>query len=251
MAREDRQTRFRRLRAFDHDSDPTAWGAGRLAGVDEAGVGPLAGPVVAAAVILPPDFELAELYDSKRMRAAERVRCARLIRTHCIALAVSRITPACIDRINILNAMLRAHCRALERLGVRPLTVLVDGSRAPQLPPDWRARLRTVVRGDGLSLAIAAASVVAKTTRDRCMLRLERRYPGYGFARHKGYATADHRRALRRLGMSPVHRRSFCGFLEAEALRARQMELPWDGVSPQHGPLVALASGDRDRRPSR
>lgn len=238
MGHENHETRFRRLRAFDHDSDPTAWGAGRLAGVDEAGVGPLAGPVVAAAVILPPEFELPELYDSKRLTAAERERCARRIRAECVALAVASVTPACIDRINILNAMLRAQRLALERLAVRPLTVLVDGSRAPQLPTDWRARLRTVVRGDALSLAIAAASVLAKTTRDRCMRRLERRYPGYGFARHKGYATSDHRQALRELGMSPVHRRSFCGFLAAEALLDRQMALPWDTSAQSESPAA-------------
>lgn len=242
MGHEDHETRFRRLRAFDHDSDPTAWGAGRLAGVDEAGVGPLAGPVVAAAVILPPDFELPELYDSKLLSAAERERCSRRIRSGCIALSVASVTPACIDRINILNAMLRAQRRALERLPVRPLTVLVDGSRAPALPLDWRARLRTVVRGDSLSLAIAAASVLAKTTRDRCMRRLERRYPGYGFARHKGYATSDHRQALRELGMSPVHRRTFCGFLDAEALLKRQMVLPLDSAAAASPAAPAVAA---------
>lgn len=220
-----RQERFVRLRAFDHDSDPTAWTAERLAGVDEAGVGPLAGPVVAAAVILPSNFELAELFDSKRLSASERLRCDAIVRERCIALAVASVSPRVIDRVNILNAMLSAQRRAVERLGVRPWTVLVDGKRAPTLPSTWRTRLRTVVGGDGLSLAIAAASVVAKSTRDRWMRRLEKRYPGYGFARHKGYATADHMDALRARGLSPVHRRTFCGFLEAEAAWARQGRL--------------------------
>ncbi|MFQ5601470.1 MAG: ribonuclease HII [Candidatus Krumholzibacteriia bacterium] len=217
--------RFSRLREFDHDFDPAAWSSGRLAGVDEAGVGPLAGPVVAAAVILPPDFELPELYDSKQMRAAERARCERYIRENAVAVATSRVSPLRIDRINILNAMLRAHRRALELLPVRPRSVLVDGHRQPVLPSGWRTRMCTVVRGDSLSLAIAAASVVAKSTRDRIMERLDRRYPGYGFARHKGYATRVHKEAVRRLGLTGAHRLSFCGWLQAEAELARQTTL--------------------------
>lgn len=222
-----RQERFARLRAFDHDIDPTAWAAERLAGVDEAGVGPLAGPVVAAAVILPRDFDLPELYDSKRMSAAERRRCEAIIRQHCVALAVAHVSSRVIDSVNILNAMLRAQQRALQHLQLRPLTVLVDGNRAPRLPSGWRARLQSVVRGDGLSLAIAAASVVAKSTRDRWMERLDRRIPGYGFAQHKGYATAEHMQTLRVRGLSVAHRRSFCGFLDDEAELARQATLPF------------------------
>ncbi|UCE04178.1 MAG: ribonuclease HII [Candidatus Latescibacterota bacterium] len=227
------------MRAFDHDSDPTAWRSGRLAGVDEAGVGPLAGPVVAAAVILPADFELTALYDSKRLTAAERRRCEAAVRAAAVDFAVSWVSPRRIDRVNILNATLRAQRRALEQLRVRPWTILVDGNRSPELPPSWRSRLRTVVAGDRSSLAIAAASVLAKSTRDRSMLRLDRRYPGYGFAQHKGYATAAHRDAVRRLGLSPVHRRSFCGWLREEAELARQMQLPWEVGASDPGRLVS------------
>ncbi len=228
LARE-RQERFARLRSFDHDMDPTAWRAERLAGVDEAGVGPLAGPVVAAAVILPNDFELPELYDSKRISAAERARCEKFIRDECIALAVASVSSRVIDRINILQAMLRAHGRALARLDRRPLTVLVDGNKTPAVPSSWRTRVQTVVGGDRLSLAIAAASVVAKSTRDRWMQRLEARFPGYGFAQHKGYATSEHMDSLRQHGMSPAHRRSFCGFLEEEAQWSRQGRFAFAG----------------------
>ena len=224
-----RQERFARLRRFDHDIDPTAWSSERLAGVDEAGVGPLAGPVVAAAVILPTDFDLPELYDSKQLSAAERQRCEVHIRERCVAFAIAHVSSRVIDRINILNAMLRAQSRAVARLELRPLTILVDGNRAPSLPPAWQAQLRTVVRGDGLSLAIAAASVLAKSTRDRWMLRLERRFPGYGLAKHKGYATSEHMDALRRRGLSPAHRRTFCRFLEEEAEIARQVRFEFAG----------------------
>jgi ribonuclease HII len=229
----NRQERFARLRAFDHDTDPTAWTSERLAGVDEAGVGPLAGPVVAAAVILPSDFELAELFDSKRMTASARSRCDAIVRERCVALAVASVSPRVIDRVNILNAMLRAQRRAVERLAVRPWTLLVDGNRSPSLPSTWRTRVKTVVGGDGLSLAIAAASVVAKSTRDRWMRRLGARFPGYGFARHKGYATAEHMDELRERGLSPAHRRTFCGFLEEEAELARQGRFEFAAAAPR------------------
>jgi ribonuclease HII len=197
--------------------------------------------VVAAAVILPTDFELPALYDSKRLTAAERRRCEAAIRATAIAVAVSWVSPRRIDRVNILNATLRAQRRALEQLRVRPWTILVDGNRSPELPRSWRSRsrLRTVVAGDRSSLAIAAASVIAKSTRDRSMLRLDRRYPGYGFAKHKGYATAAHRDAVRRLGLSPVHRHSFCSWLREEAELARQMQLPWDAGLRESGTLVS------------
>jgi ribonuclease HII len=216
----ERRRRFRRLRDFDRDFDAAAWAAGRLAGVDEVGVGPLAGPVVAAAVILPPDFELPALFDSKRLTAPERRRCALEVRAAACGLVLSRISPACIDRINIRRAMLAAQRRAVTRLDPAPTAVLVDGKVLPRLPAAWR--VRAVVGGDAQSLAVAAASVVAKVARDRIMVRLHRLYPAYGFNRHKGYATADHRQALREHGLSPVHRRAFCGFLEVEAALARQ-----------------------------
>ena len=221
--------RFERLRRFEADFDHAAWSSGRLAGVDEAGVGPLAGPVVAAAVILPPEFDLPEVFDSKQMTPSERARCATEIRARALAFGVSRVSPQRIDRVNVARAMRAAPRRALAALGVRPQAVLVDGRFVPRLPVGFESvRVQAVVRGDGLSLVVAAASVVAKVSRDRIMMRLDRRYPGYGFAQHKGYGTLEHREALRRLGLSPVHRRCFCSFLEAEAAAARQgtLEFP-------------------------
>lgn len=223
---EELRLRFDRLRDFDRSVDPEAWMQGALAGVDEAGVGPLAGPVVAAAVVLPPDFDLPELYDSKQMRPAARRRCEAAIRAGALGLGVARVSPQRIDRWNILRAMLWAHGRALRQLRIPVRVVLVDGHRAPSLPRGWGdCRLQTIVKGDSRSLAVAAASVVAKEARDRIMQRLDRRYPTYGFGHHKGYASAAHMQVLRRQGLSPVHRRSFCGWLGDEALRARQGEL--------------------------
>ena len=223
--------RFLRLQAFDHDLDPVAWKSGRLAGVDEAGVGPLAGPVVAAAVILPPRFELPELFDSKQMTAAARRRCERVIRAQAVAFALARVSSSSIDRLNIRNAMLRAQRRALARLPVRPHAVVIDGNVLLRPPAGWSGSLRAIVGGDHRSLAIAAASVLAKCARDRTMRRLDSAHPGYGFARHKGYATAEHMEALRRLGLSPVHRRRFCGFLAVEAARAQQISFAWENGS--------------------
>jgi ribonuclease HII len=229
MRREaERRQRLERLRSFDRDFDPPAWAAGRLAGVDEAGVGPLAGPVVAAAVVLPPDFDLPELFDSKQMTAPARHRCEIEIRARALAVAVARVGARRIDHLNIARAMAEAHRRALEGLPFVPAAVLLDGNRAPRLPIGWEGvRLQTVVQADARSLAVAAASVVAKETRDRIMRRLDRRYPDYGFAIHKGYSTRSHMDALRRLGPSPVHRRRFCTWLEAEAEAARQGVLPF------------------------
>lgn len=224
--REKPQERFARLRDFDRSCDPQALRAGLLVGIDEAGVGPLAGPVVAAAVILPDDFELPELYDSKQLNSKDRLHCERVIRQRAIGIGVARVSPRKIDSINILNAMLQAHEGAMQQLDTTPTLVLVDGHRAPRLPEHWRhARLRTVVRGDSASMSIAAASIIAKSTRDRILQRLDRRYPGYGFADHKGYGTPAHKEAVRQLGLSPVHRRSFCGWLEDEKLLRQQMSL--------------------------
>lgn len=181
--------------------------AQRLAGVDEAGRGPLAGPVVAAAVILHPARDIAGLADSKRLSAVTREALSRLIMLRASAWAVAWADAAEIDALNILSASLLAMRRAVDRLGVTPDHVCVDGNHCPRLADG--CTVEAVVGGDARVPAISAASILAKTWRDACMARLELRHPGYGFARHKGYPTAEHRAALVRLGPCAVHRRSF------------------------------------------
>jgi ribonuclease HII len=162
--------------------------------------------VVAAAVILDPGARLVGIDDSKRLAADERVQLSDAIVAQARAVAVASIAPSEIDRLNIRRATFQAMRTAILDLGIPPRLVLVDGEAAiPQLPWNQEA----VVGGDGKSLAIACASVVAKVWRDRLMADLDRRYPGYGFARHKGYATSEHLEALARLGPCPIHRRSF------------------------------------------
>jgi len=187
-------------------------GHGLVAGVDEAGRGPLAGPVVAAAVAFlrqPPATLRVLLDDSKRLSAARREAACAAIRAAAregvLAAAIGAASAAEIGRLNILRATHLAMARAIARLPARPDLALVDGNQPPRLP----CPVRCVVGGDGLSLSIAAASILAKVTRDRAMARLDARWPGYGFARHAGYPTAAHREALARLGPSPHHRRGF------------------------------------------
>lgn len=187
-------------------------GHGRVAGVDEAGRGPLAGPVVAAAVVFlrAPPAALARLIDdSKRLAAARREAAFAAIHGAAgdgvLEFAVGAASAAEIGRLNILRATHVAMARAVARLRALPDLALVDGNRAPPLP----CAVRCVVGGDALSLSIAAASILAKVVRDRAMTRLDPRWPGYGFARHAGYPTAAHREALARLGPSPHHRRGF------------------------------------------
>lgn len=192
-----------------------AWnrGAHRVAGVDEAGRGPWAGPVHAAAVIFRldsvPELQsgpLRGLTDSKQLSKSRREEFfARLTGDSRIAWAVASATADEIDRMNILQATLRAMARAIEALPFPPDFLLVDGLKVPAAA----CPARCVAHGDALSLSIAAASVLAKVTRDRVMLELDARHPGYGFARHKGYGTAAHRSALERLGPCPEHRRTF------------------------------------------
>jgi ribonuclease HII len=176
-----------------------------VAGVDEVGRGCLAGPVVAAAVVLHPDRHIPGVCDSKAVPAAERERLYDGIVRHAIAWAVAEADPSEIDRINIHQASLRAMQRAILALAPLPDIVLVDAFRVPELPMPQRG----VVHGDRRCSAIAAASIVAKVTRDRQMVELHLRDPRYGFDRHKGYATADHLDAVARFGYSDVHRRSF------------------------------------------
>lgn len=183
------------------------WAAGcaRVAGIDEAGMGPLAGPVVAAAVIFPQGVGLRGVDDSKRLTALQRERLAARIREEALAWAVVDVEAGEIDVLNIYRAGQTAMRRALALLDPPPDHVLVDGRRIPQvdLPQE------VVVHGDATCHAIAAASILAKTRRDALMYEYDVRYPGYDFAAHKGYATEAHRAAIRRLGPSPIHRRSF------------------------------------------
>ncbi len=187
------------------------WGrAGLTAGVDEAGRGPLAGPVCAAAVILDPSRPVAGIGDSKALAPARRAALAVEIRARCVAFGLGWAEPEEIDRVNILQATFLAMRRALAGLGQSPDHVVVDGNRCPNLDGlGLRCTLEAVVGGDARVECVGAASILAKVARDELMVELDRRYPGYGFAGHKGYPTAAHVAALRRLGPSPVHRRSF------------------------------------------
>lgn len=173
-----------------------------LGGVDEAGRGCWAGPVVAAAVVLPAGWCPAGLDDSKKLSPVRREALCAEIRAGALAWAACAVSAAEIDHGNILRATLRAMSRAVARLRVRPDLLLVDGNQVPAVPMPAEA----IVRGDGTSAAVAAASIVAKVLRDRVMTAWERHYPGYGFAAHKGYGAAAHREALERLGPCPLHR---------------------------------------------
>lgn len=176
------------------------------AGCDEAGRGCLAGPVVAAAVILPDDFHHPLLNDSKQLTEKRRDLLRPIIETEAVAWCVAQCTPEEIDRINILQASILAMHRALDGLKVRPGHIIVDGNRFNPYPG---VEHQTFVKGDGRFGCIAAASILAKTHRDEIMTRLAAEYPGYRWEVNKGYPTADHRRAIAELGPSPLHRRTF------------------------------------------
>jgi ribonuclease HII len=176
-----------------------------LCGVDEAGRGPLAGPVTAAAVMLDPARPIDGLRDSKKLSAAARERLADEIRKRAVAWCVAEASVAEIDQLNILHATMLAMQRAVAGLGRAPDDVWVDGNRCP----NWAWRSQAVVKGDDKVAAIAAASILAKTTRDRFMCSLHDDYPAYGFAQHMGYGTATHLAALKAHGACPHHRRSF------------------------------------------
>lgn len=183
-----------------------------LCGVDEAGRGPLAGPVVAGACILDPAHPIEGLDDSKKLSEKKRDALYDQITAHALHWAVGLATPEEIDQINILNAALLAMRRAIDGLGVTPDYLLIDGNQTRGFTLPCTA----VVHGDATSESIAAASILAKVTRDRMCATLETDYPGYGFAAHKGYPTKAHKLAVYRLGPCPVHRRSFLGFLEKD-----------------------------------
>lgn len=178
---------------------------GWIAGVDEAGRGPLAGPVYAAAVILDPKRVIAGLADSKKLTAAKREQLFDVIQRDAHAWAIASASVEEIDRINILQASLLAMQRAVEALTVQPRQILVDGLQCPKVTMAARA----IVKGDTKEPAISAASILAKVARDREMHQLHEQYPHYGFNLHKGYGTAAHLAALRKYGVSPIHRRSY------------------------------------------
>ncbi len=187
-----------------------------IIGVDEAGRGPLAGPVTASAVILHPERPIAGLDDSKKLSEKRRDELAPLIREHALCWAVAHAEVAEIDAINILQATMLAMSRALQSLQVpqshrhMPLHVQIDGNKLPRLDNlSYVCTAEAIVDGDALVPAISAASILAKTTRDALIVQLDQQYPGYGLAVHKGYGTARHLQALHALGPSPIHRRSF------------------------------------------
>lgn len=185
-------------------------GLSLICGVDEAGRGPLAGPVVAAAVILPPGAQFPGLTDSKLLTAAQRQEFSQEIRRRALAFAVAELSPRQIERWGILAASLKAMARAVAALSLTPELILVDGRE----PLPLALPQQPVVDGDARCLSIAAASVLAKVHRDRLMEACHRQYPQYNFARHKGYATAEHLEAIRRWGPCPLHRRTFKGVRE-------------------------------------
>lgn len=176
-----------------------------LAGVDEVGRGPLVGAVVTAAVILDPARPIEGLADSKKLTERRRQTLALEIREKALCWALGRAEPAEIDELNILHATMLAMQRAVAALSIQPTEVLIDGNRCPLLPMPSQA----VIKGDATVAAISAASILAKVARDQEMTLLDQQHPGYGFAKHKGYPTAEHLDALRRLGPLPEHRRSF------------------------------------------
>jgi len=211
--------RLRRL--LKYESELWAQGFNLIAGVDEAGVGPLAGPVVAGAVVLARGYKLRELDDSKRLDEQTRSRLAQRIKTEAVAWAVGVAEVEEIDVLNIYHAGLLAMRRAVESLKTAPDFILVDARRIP----DCVAPQRGIVCGDSISASIAAASIIAKTTRDAMMVELDAQFPGYGLAEHKGYSTPQHFDALRRLGVSPIHRRGYRPVREALGLEPVQATL--------------------------
>jgi ribonuclease HII len=195
--------RFKKLCAFDHEFE--AQGFSVIAGVDEAGRGALAGPVVCAAVMLRDESLLVRVNDSKQVEEEEREALFAEIVASALSVRISFGQPAAIDQHNILQATLMSMHRAVEALRPRPDLVLVDGRELFQ----WNGRMVPVIKGDGKSLRVAAASIVAKVARDRLMRRLHRRYPHYGFDQNKGYGTSDHWDAIRAHGVADVHRKTF------------------------------------------
>ena len=209
---------------WEFELEARAEGAHWIAGVDEVGRGPLFGPVVAAAVILPAGAELPGLTDSKKLSEAEREHFDEQVRSRAIAWAVAEVTAAVIDKINILQASRLAMKLAVEQLHKPPDWLLVDGNQRIAAV----CKQTTIVQGDARSLSIAAASVIAKVHRDRLMREFDARFPGYGLAHNMGYPTPEHRAALHRLGVTELHRRSFAPVAELCGVRIRDLELEFE-----------------------
>ncbi len=197
---------------FDYENEKYALGYTAVCGCDEAGRGPLCGPVVAAAVILDPDVTIEGLDDSKKLTEKKREKLFDIIKEKALAYAIAEATPTEIDEINILNASMLAMRRAVEALHVKADFALIDGNCSR----GFTIATETVVKGDAKSASIAAASILAKVTRDRGCIELDRQYPMYGIAKHKGYPTKEHMDAVREYGPSPIHRRTFLKFLNNE-----------------------------------
>ena len=196
------RARLEEMRVFERQYEPL----GAVCGIDEAGRGPLAGPVVAGAVILPPDREILYLNDSKKLSAKVREELYDEIMDGAVAAAYGIVGSKRIDEINILQADYEAMCEALGKLSVMPAVLLNDAVTIPQVK---KIRQVPIIHGDARSVSIAAASIVAKVTRDRMMLEYDEIYPEYGFAKHKGYGTAEHIAMIRKYGPCPIHRKSF------------------------------------------
>ena len=268
---EEQKKERNRLDAMLH-FERLLWKAGiqYIAGVDEVGMGPLAGPVVAAAVVFPPSVEIQGIDDSKVLDEAARVRLNAEIRTKALAFAVGTVEVEEIDRINIYHAGLRAMRLAITNLPVTPQHVLVDSRTIPEL----NLPQNSFDKGDGINFSIAAASIVAKVYRDVLMTELDGLYPGYGFASHKGYATPEHQNAIREFGPCPIHRRSFdyirelCGQYcdvyyslkqEGYAATTREALASWEarvkaavsGLSPNEVKKLHLLAGRLWKRLSR
>ena len=206
---------------LEYERELWAKGLVHIAGCDEAGVGPLAGPVVAGAAIFAPEFTIEGVDDSKTLSHAEHVRLAGEIRKHAVAWGIGEASPEEIDTLNIHQAGLLAMRRALEALQVRPQHVLLDA----RLVPAFRVAQTKIIKGDAKSHTIGAASILAKAHRDALMVKLDEEYPGYGFAVHKGYPVPAHFEALRRLGACAIHRRSYAPVREALGLVPTQAKL--------------------------
>lgn len=196
--------------SFEYEEKRYAEGYTAVCGLDEAGRGPLCGPVVAAAVILPQGLVIEGLNDSKKLTEKKREALFEIIKEKAVAYAIAEASPREIDEINILNASMLAMKRAVEALPVKADFALIDGncSRGFDIPTE------TVVKGDAKSYSIAAASILAKVTRDRKCIELDKAYPQYGIAKHKGYPTKDHMEAVKKYGPAPIYRKSFLKFLD-------------------------------------